>query len=167
MEGYASLESLSVTGCPLVPTKQIVVATYEAQQTEQKLNTLVLRDLAWTDLSVDVLSWMADLQNISINGTIGINEPNPTQNAVTFPLKDKFNKKWGNVDDATSADYQGLLLDYAKRHVESASVKGNFYNDGGTEYPFSIVPNSTYVNGFTKIRWSLSGLQYTQATIVS
>jgi len=165
MEGYASLESLSVTGCPLVPTKQIVVATYEAQQTEQKLNTLVLRDLAWTDLSVDVLSWMADLQNININGTIGINEPNPTQNAVTFPLKDKFNKKWGNVDDATSADYQGLLLDYAKRQVASASIKGNFYNDGGTEYPFSIVPNSTYVNGFTKIRWSLSGLQYTQATI--
>lgn len=165
MEGYAALESLSITGCPLVATKQLVVAIYEAQQTEQKLNTLVLEHVAWTDLAVGVLSWISDISNLTIDGTIGIYEPNATPNAVTFELKDKFNKKWGNVDDPTHEEYQGLQLTYAPRQIASASVKGNFYNDGGTQYPFSIIPNSTYVNGFTKIRWSLSGLQYSQATI--
>jgi len=165
MEGCANLETFIVTNCPYVDTKVITVAAYSAQQTTRKLTTLTLTNVRWNDLAVGVLSWIADTTNVTLTGYISIYEPNPTQNAVTFAIKDKINKKWGNVDDATSEEYQGLFLSYAKRQVASASVMGNFYNDGGTQYPFGIVPNSTYVNGFTKIRWSLSGLEYSQATI--
>ena len=165
MEGYAALESLTITGSPQVNTQTIVLALYEAQQETQVLTNLTLKDLQWSNLPVNILSWMADLQNITINGTIGIFEDNPTTNAVTFDLKDKFNRKWGNVDNAESNEHQGLLLSYRPRRLESASVKGNFYNESGTQFPFTIEPNSAYVNAFTKISWSMSGLQYTQASI--
>ena len=165
MEGYAALESLTITGSPQVNTQTIVLALYEAQQETQVLTNLTLKDLQWSNLPVNILSWMADLQHITINGTIGIFEDNPTTNAVTFDLKDKFNRKWGNVDNAESNEHQGLLLSYRPRRLESASVKGNFYNESGTQFPFTIEPNSAYVNAFTKISWSMSGLQYTQASI--
>lgn len=165
MEGYAALESLTITGSPQVNTQTIVIAIYDAQQETQVLTNLTLKDLQWSNLPVNILSWMADLQNITVNGTIGIFEDNPTTNAVTFDLKEKFNRKWGNVDNAESNEHQGLLLTYRPRRLESASVKGNFYNESGTQFPFTIEPNSSYVNAFTKISWSMSGLQYTQASI--
>lgn len=156
MEGYAALESLTITGSPLVATKTIVEAIYYAQQAERRMETLSLKDLAWTNLSVSILSWMADLQHVSINGTIGVEEPDVTQNAVTFVLKDKFNRKWGNVDNTESPDFGGLLLTYSQRRLESLTVRGNFYTNAGNEFQFTAVPNSVYVNGFTKIRYSLS-----------
>ena len=165
MEGYAALNSLIVTGSPMVATQAIVMAIYDAQQETQVLTTLTLKDIQWSNLPVGILSWMADLQHITVNGTIGIFGDNPTTNAVTFDLKDKFNRKWGNVDNANSNEHQGLLLSYRQRRLESASVKGNFYNESGTQFPFTIEPNSSYVNAFTKIRWSMSGLQYTEASI--
>lgn len=165
MEGYAALESLTITGSPQVNTQTIVIAIYDAQQETQVLTNLTLKNLQWSNLPVNILSWMADLQNITVNGTIGIFEDNPTTNAVTFDLKEKFNRKWGNVDNAESNEHQGLLLTYRPRRLESASVKGNFYNESGTQFPFTIEPNSSYVNAFTKISWSMSGLQYTQASI--
>ena len=165
MEGYAALESLTITGSPQVNTQTIVIAIYDAQQETQVLTNLTLKDLQWSNLPVNILSWMADLQNITVNGTIGIFEDNPTTNAVTFVLKEKFNRKWGNVDNAESNEHQGLLLTYRPRRLESASVKGNFYNESGTQFTFTIEPNSSYVNAFTKISWSISGLQYTQASI--
>ena len=165
MEGYAAMESLIVTGSPLVATQAIVMAIYEAQQETQVFTTLTLKDIQWANLPVGILSWMADLQHITVNGTIGIFEDNPTTNAVTFDLKEKFNRKWGNVDNSDSNEHQGLLLSYRPRRLESASVKGNFYTESGTQFPFTIEPNSSYVNAFTKIRWSMSGLQYSQASI--
>jgi hypothetical protein len=165
MEGYAALESLIVTGSPLVASQAIVMAIYEAQQETQVFTTLTLKDIQWANLPVGILSWMADLQHITVNGTIGIFEDNPTTNAVTFDLKEKFNRKWGNVDNSDSNEHQGLLLSYRPRRLESASVKGNFYTESGTQFPFTIEPNSSYVNAFTKIRWSMSGLQYSQASI--
>lgn len=165
MEGYAAMESLIVTGSPLVATQAIVMAIYEAQQETQVFTTLTLKDIQWANLPVGILSWMADLQHITVNGTIGIFEDNPTTNAVTFDLKEKFNRKWGNVDNSDSNEHQGLLLSYRPRRLESASVKGNFYTESGTQFPFTIEPNSSYVNAFTKISWSMSGLQYSQASI--
>ena len=69
------------------------------------------------------------------------------------------------MDNAESSEHKGLLLTYRPRRLESASVKGNFYNESGNEFQFTVEPNSSFVNAFTKIRWSLSGLQYSQASI--
>ena len=156
MEGYAALESFVVTGSPLLATQSIVKAIYEAQRECQVLTTLTLKDLQWENLTVNILSWMADLQRITVNGTIGIFEDNPITNAITFSLKDKFNRKWGNVDDETSAEHQGLKLTYRQRQLDTLTARGNFYPESGDTFPFTAVPNSVYVNGFTKIRYSLS-----------
>lgn len=165
MEGYAALESLVITGSPRVNTQTIVMAINEAQQETQVLTNLTLKDLQWSNLPVNVLSWMADLQNITINGTIDIDETVSTGNAVTFTLKEKFIRKWGNVDDDdVSQGYRGLLLSYTRRpFAVDPSVRGNFYVEAGNDFQFSIRPNSQYENAFTNIVWRVekanSGLQ--------
>ena len=168
MEGYAALESLIVTGSPSLNTKQIIASTYSAQQEENNLRTLVLKDIAWTDMPVYIVSWMADLPSVTVNGTIDIYESGGTQNSVTFALKDKFNRKWGNVDDAESEDYQGLLMSYTivPLTIAECRIKGNFYYD--TLLPNEAQPNtfqygvkagSDFENGFTKIRYELVNSQ--------
>jgi hypothetical protein len=141
------------------------MAIKEAQQETQVLTNLTLKDLQWSNLPVNVLSWMADLQNITINGTIDIDETVSTGNAVTFTLKEKFIRKWGNVDDDdVSQGYRGLLLSYTRRpFAVDPSVRGNFYVEAGNDFQFSIRPNSQYENAFTNIVWRVekanSGLQ--------
>ena len=174
-EGYDAITSLKIgANVGSLNTKVFATGLYEAKVTNatsstQAINTLRIKNVSWTGLNVSVLSWIADITNVDINGTISIDEPSLTQNAVTFELKNKFNIKWGNVDDETSAEHQGLKITYAPRQISSVSVRGNFYNDGVNYYPFTAVPNSAYVNGFTKIRYSLSDeegyLQFSTATI--
>ena len=171
MEGYANLESVVATGCPQVSFRPFVVGAYYAQ-TERKLDNLVLNSVDWASVPVEVISWMSDMTTAKVEGSISVYEPNVTQNAVTFELKNKFNRKWGNVDDAASAEHQGLLLTYTKRQISSATVKGNFYfdtlvdeADQPNSFQFSANPNAVFANAFTKITFSLvQGDDYLQSS---
>jgi hypothetical protein len=171
LEGYDALTALRIgSNVGAINTRTLTVNLYSAKVTNATENTatftaLELHNVNWADLPVNVLSWMADIPTANVTGIIAVYEPSLSTNQVTFDVKDKLNRKWGNVDDSTHEDYQGLIVTYTHRAIDSATVKGNFYNDGGTTYPFGITPNSSYANGFTKIRYSLSGLQYSQATI--
>ena len=162
IEGYDAMTSVKVgDNVGALNTKGLVMGLYDAKVTNatestQTLTTLQVNNVDWTNFPIEILSWMSDLQVITLNGTIGIEEPDATQNAVTFALKDKFNRKWGNVDDETSAEHQGLKLTYRQRQLDSLTARGNFYPEAGDTFPFTAVPNSVYVNGFTKIRYSLS-----------
>lgn len=160
MEGFAALETLVVTGSPLVATQSIVMAIYEAQRENQVLTTLTIRDLQWENLPVDILSWMADLQRITVNGTIGIYEPYQYQSAVTMDIKKKLIRKFGNVDDEGGDGYRGLLLDYKMNQFNvTPIIQGNFYVESGSDFQFDVVPRpntgSIYSNAFTKITWGL------------
>lgn len=174
-EGYDVLTSLSIgkqvtkLNTQVFATELYEAKTVSATSSTQPLQTLSIASVQWSNLNVNVLSWMADIQNVNLHGSISIYEPNAAQNAVTFDIKNKINQKWGNVDDPTHSEHQGLLITYANRALSTVSVKGNFYNDGLNEYPFSVIPNSTFVNNFTKIVFSLSEedgyLQFSRATI--
>ena len=115
-EGYDAITSLKIgANVGSLNTKVFATGLYEAKVTNatsstQAINTLRIKNVSWTGLNVSVLSWIADITNVDINGTISIDEPSLTQNAVTFELKNKFNIKWGNVDDETSAEHQGLKI---------------------------------------------------------
>ena len=149
--------------------QSIVEQIYQIQTSQSNLNlqSIHVENVNWTDFDVEVLSWFADIPTCEFYGTIGIKEASELTNAVTWELKNKFINKFGNIDDPTSSNYRGLLLNYRQRTLSSAKVKGNFYNDGVGTYQFSVEPNNIYVNTVTNIVWKVSGLTNTKATINS
>lgn len=165
MEDFADLESLVITGSPVLNTQRLVTDIYSAQQGNRRLSTLTLRDLQWTNLTVSILTWLSDVQTISLTGSISLSNAS----TVTFAVKDRINRKWGNVDDAESNEHKGLLLNYNRTPLSSIAVKGNFYPESGDEFQFSAIPNSINSNAFTKIRYSLSDeagyMMYSRAEI--
>ena len=123
------------------------------------LQSIHIENIDWQDFPIETLMWYMNIPTCEFLGKITIKEESELQNAVTWDYKNRLNFKFGNVDDATSSDYRGLLLTYAQRALTSAKLNGNFYNDGKGEYQFSVTPNSGYANTQTKIHYSISNPQ--------
>lgn len=137
-------------------SKAIITSLYRSSLSSgKKPSEITLLDVNWVDLQVEVVEWLCSITNLTVTGKIAIKETSTLQNAVTWDIKNKINLKFGNVDDANSPDYQGLLMTYAQRNVTSATLTGNFYNDGKGEYPFTAVPNTGYANTQTKVLYSI------------
>ena len=167
MEGYEALESLVVTGSPLVNTQLILESTNLAQQNNSVLAHVTLKDIDWHSFGIDALMWMTTIEDMNINGSINILEPNASLSVVTFDRKVAILQKWGNVDQQDSTDHRGLLLDYHKLNITGGYVTGNFYPNMGDVFQFGITPEpNTYANNFTKIIFSLERLSgLSEATI--
>ena len=89
---------------------------------------------------------------------ISIKETDEYRPAVTWDLKNKFNKRFGVVDAKSSPNYKGLLLDYKKGDIIESGIyiKGNFYNEAGSVFKFETKPSSIYQNTQTVVQYSLS-----------
>ena len=133
-------------------------------------SSLTLLNVKWTKVPVVVMEWLAEkVPNKNITGSVSIYEPNANTPSVTWNLKDKFLKAFGNVDDATSEYHRGLLLDYAKKDfdVSAATLIGSFFVDDlkvynneyneVEEFVFSVKPYSQYENTQTKVTYSVEG----------
>ena len=130
------------------------------------LTNIHIENIDWANIDAEMVSWLSDTPTCELYGRIGIAEgTNEYQTAVTWDLKNKFIKKFGDID--TGNGY--LTLEYRKRNFEAstAKIKGNFfvddyivrdkgYNDVET-FDFSVTPESTYMNTQTKIQFSLEG----------
>ena len=156
-----------VLNTPKLATQALAESIYTSQQVNVVLQNVSISGVDWTNFQVAILEWYAD-RGATFSGLIRIYEPS-TNPAVTWNIKNKFLAAFGNVDDATSDDYRGLLLEYAKKNFDAsaATISGNFfvddyivrdkgYNDTET-FDFSVAPESTYMNTQTKIQFSLEG----------
>ena len=128
------------------------------------LTNIHVENIDWANIDAEMVSWLSDTPTCELYGRIGIAEgTNEYQTAVTWDLKNKFIKKFGDIDTGNG----DLTLDYRKRNFEAstAKIKGNFfvddyivrdkgYNDVET-FDFSVTPESTYMNTQTKIQFSL------------
>lgn len=146
--------------------KDFVQSVYNNQKSNPRLQSIHVENINWTDFDVNALAWLAERPTCELYGTIGIAEgTNQYQTAVTWDIKNKFIKKFGDVDSGNG----NLTLDYRKRNFEAstAKIKGQFfvddyivrdkgYNDIET-FDFSVTPESNYMNTQTKIQFSLEG----------
>ena len=133
------------------------------------IKSIHVENIKWTDFSAEMLEWYCDIPTCEFKGEIIIKETNANRPAITWNLKNKFLKVFGNVDDAKSKDHRGLLLDYAKRPFDAsaATISGNFFVDDlivadkgyneVEEFVFSVKPYSQYENSQTKIAFSVEG----------
>lgn len=99
---------------------EFIYATKPSKLTEISINNIGIfsEGRGWTNIPVEMLDWYAD-RGATFKGQIGIYEPKANIPSVTWNLKNKFLKAFGNVDDATSDDYHGLLLDYKKMDFDA------------------------------------------------
>lgn len=151
-----------------------VSGIYNDQNALEKLNLtkITISGVKWTKFPVQVLEWYADIGDrvqVRFNGIISIHEPNELIPSVTWDLKNKFLKAFGDVDDATSDDHRGLLLDYAKKDFDASGAKlvGGFFADElkvynkeyneVEEFVFELVPYSKYENTQTKLKFYVEG----------
>ena len=147
--------------------QKFVESVYSQQiSATRKLQHIHVENMAWADVDVAMLDWLSESSICELYGRIGIAEgTNEYQTAVTWNLKNKFIKKFGDIDTGNG----DLTLEYRKRNFEAstAKIKGNFfvddyivrdkgYNDVET-FDFSVTPESTYMNTQTKIQFSLEG----------
>lgn len=155
LQGYSYLEGITIgENVGSLNSLAMVAGAYGANA---PIETLVVRNINWTSVSIGMLTWMTDnIETVGLYGNIGIYESDSLTPAVTFAIKQKLLDKFGNIDDKTSADYKGLYIAYASREVLTLGMNGNFYNDGSEYYQFDLVPNSAYVNGYTKVVWSVT-----------
>lgn len=152
LQGYQFLTELSIgNNVGSFDSYAAVVGCYNAHA---PLSVVSLRNVTWLNLSVDVLMWLSAIGDITLTGNISVYEPSQVAPSIDFEKKGVINLKWGNVDDETSSEHRGLKIVYAQREVMSAEMYGNFYNDGSEYYQFSLVPNSNFVNAYTKVVWS-------------
>lgn len=147
---------------------QSFVNTVFSQQSkaDSKLQSIHVENIDWDNFDAEALAWLSERPTCELYGRIGIAEgTNEYQTAVTWDMKNKFIKKFGDIDTGNG----DLTLEYRKRNFEAstAKIKGNFfvddyivrdkgYNDVET-FDFSVTPESTYMNTQTKIQFSLEG----------
>ena len=144
------------------------IHTVYVEQTKRgnKLQSIHVENIDWDNFDAEALAWLSERPTCELYGRIGIAEgTNEYQTAVTWDMKNKFIKKFGDIDTGNG----DLTLEYRKRNFEAstAKIKGNFfvddyivrdkgYNDVET-FDFSVTPESTYMNTQTKIQFSLEG----------
>ena len=175
IEGYDAMTSVKVgDNVGALNTHNLVMGLYDAKVTNatentQTLTTLHVNNVEWTNFSIAVLMWITDLTDSKLKGTISISDPDLLRSVVTFDRKLKLIKKWGNVDQEDSQEYQGLKLIYHMFEINNSSyVTGNFYPNRGDQFQFGVSPApSEYANAFTKIVFStecVSGLSVASIT---
>lgn len=159
----ATIQKL-VLDTPKIATQALAEGVYTAQQANVVLQNISISGVDWTNFQVDILEWYAD-RGATFSGLIRIYDANVNQPSVTWDLKNKFIKKFGDIDTGNG----DLTLEYRKRNFEAstAKIKGMFfvddyivrdkgYNDVET-FDFSVTPESQYMNNQTKIQFSLEG----------
>lgn len=147
---YVSNVGTNVEGFTVQP---VVERIYNVQKTQSNpyLQSIHVENVDWKDFDVNALSWFADRPTCEFKGTIAIKEDAPVApTVVTWDLKNKFYAKFGNVDinNPNYTDYKGLTLKYNKVLLTESGtyINGNFYNEFGNQFQFSVKPSSIYSN---------------------
>lgn len=133
------------------------------------LDGLSLRDVTWNNVTTGLVTWLTGIPRLEMTGQISMYESGLLP-SVSFDLKCKIIKKWGNVDDVTAGDHRGLKMEYARRDFTSqtvVSIAGESYtHEAPADYQYSMSVNNNYVNGFTSIDWGYSWREGSAKTAV-
>ena len=168
IEGYDQLAEVYVDAkhAGALNTQTIALNIYNAakvyddahkgEPSRQVVTTFLNVD--WASFDINAFMWFTEQKSATLTGKVKIYEGSSFVYNVTFDIKNKINIRWGNVDDATSEDHQGLLLEYVIRNLGTggSSIKGNFFNNGNPTHQFYIQPSNAAANDFSKIKWEIT-----------
>lgn len=133
-----------------------IAELYDAKHNEtdvnRKLHKLEVRNVKWSDVTADFLTWLVSLDDVKITGHITMSNVE----YMTFELKKALTFKFGNIDSPDNP----LQISYVQRAINSAQIAGdNTFRNAGTR-SFTLIPNSPNANNFTALEWSISASSY-------
>ena len=169
----AGFETLAVRNCPNLTTLTIgdytgltsIIATnvgfnskdiidgcygYNKDLSENVLQTVTLTDIAWTDVTVAMLTWLLTVQNLNLTGSITMKGDATGQ--IPFALKKALIDKFGDVDGTNNP----LKIYYSPSPLEGVTVTGDGYFDAiDEEKYYDLIPNSVIGNTIRSYEWSV------------
>jgi hypothetical protein len=148
LQGYSSLTSISIPQATLFNTYTLIENCYN---NNAPLISVILRSINWTNVSVDVLSWLLTIDNLNLTGTIAMDYTNPTKN-ITFDLKRQLINKFGNIDSPSNP----LYITYTQIEPPETGgfyVTGTLYVRAAGSYPFNIKAGNKFYNTVKAISW--------------
>lgn len=124
-------------------------------QEDASLSVLKLYNINWVgtgnQASVELMDWMARVDNSVVRGVVDIYEPSLQTNAVTFEVKQRFINQWGNIDDVNNP----LYITYAGSATTQVKVSGPNTMRTAGQYQYTFAPSNKYNNDFQGAEWSI------------
>ena len=123
------------------------------------INTLKIVDLSWPSVQPTVLEWLTNIRDCRLTGEMAVSG---TTSSVTFEMKRRMLKLWGDVD--TGAD--GLLVSYPLREIVNLLLYGQDTLRKIGDYSFRVTPataggiSTTLGNNFKDVAWEISANPY-------
>ena len=152
LQGHAYLTSIDISDCPKANTRELLESILS--DASNVLSQIKMRGINWTGFNVTYLEKLTDMKlangDCELTGTITV-----TGN-VSFDLKAKLIRAWGNVDGGGP-----LTINYTKRAFTSATIIGDIYmGEVGKDYQLTIQPEPLNANRFIAVKWSISSTEY-------
>lgn len=157
IEGFDYMQAMSFTGN--TGSFDLLSIVQQAQAAGAPLVSFTAENVSWTDVQASLMDWLVSMANSTITGDVSIAGANT---AVTFSLKRKFLKKWGQVDNASNP----LYITYSQRDLVQVLISGDSNVRTIGAHAFDLTPatvggvSTPYGNKFTDIAWSLSNNIY-------
>lgn len=148
---YSGLQSIIATNVGF-NSKEIIDGCYSSNKdlNENVLQTVALTNIAWTDVTAAMLTWLLTVQNLTLTGSITMK--NDATGQIPFALKKALIDKFGDVDSSSNP----LRVVYASSSLGGVTVNGDGYFDAvGEEKYYDLIPNSVIGNTIRSYEWSI------------
>lgn len=147
MESGEKITSVIMRNCGNVAKTQSYDLLVSILSNENNvLSDVEIDGIDWADASAEIIEILCD-KKAKLKGKINI----IGSNQVTFELKDKLIKEYGNIDNPNNP----LHISYEQRPIMSVSVNPIQYFTKIGEYQLEYTLNSPYANNFTHIEWTI------------
>lgn len=153
-EGYDNIRSVVIGENINVNTQDLFTVLWNKNTT---LSEAEVHNINWNGVNSGLISWLADVKNPNITGTINIQEPSATTSSIDFELKNKIISVFGNVDDLSSDYSKGLKLIYNTIPLDFISLDGTYWNDGNN-FKIVITPSLKKSNNQSYFNFSISNI---------
>lgn len=115
-----------------------------------KLSKLAITNVNITNLDHTILEYIADIPEVSIDGSIKIN------GTLTLDTVLKLRNKFGDINDKSN----DLYIDYTKYAITSVTLKSKKYFDTVGTYKLGYNVNPINGNNIVSVVWSISDNEY-------
>ena len=152
IDGGDKLQSIIMRNCGDVAKTQSYNLLVSILANENNvLSDIEVDGIDWGDASTEIIEMLCD-KKAKLKGKINI----VGANQMSFSLKRKLMKEYGNIDDSTNA----LHITYEVRNIKSVYLAPKHYYTSVGEYSLKYELDSPYANNYVGEEWSMASNLY-------
>ena len=148
VEDTSVLTAMVLKGCPKLNYRGLLKTALVGDT----LQLVELDNVNFTDFTARQVEKLADM-GAKLTGAIAL----PASERMTFALKQKCLKAWGNIDSPDNP----LHISYSKVTVDYVRIAGAGYlSEPGKTYRLTVISDNPNANDFTSIEWEMEANPY-------